>query len=481
MNNPERTVGGVSKEAPLLYPPTDSPPGSSGQRSATERLTEGIPGLWGHQTEALSASIGRPGFMLAMEMATGKTRVAIEWAKLGTRILVVCPSKVVPVWPSEFAKYAPEMKVHVLHGSARDQALQVCITTGPVVFVTNYEIVWREPLRTVLLNKADLDSVILDESHRIKTPSSKVSLWAATMGKRVKRRLCLTGTPAPNTRLDLYGQFRFLDPAIFGTNYRTFSSRYAVFGGFENRQLLFYRNDTAEEMRVKWESVSYRVRLDDVLDLPPYVDASHTFVLGQKAKRVYDELEKESLAEITPTSLVVSGNILTKLLRLQQVTSGFVPDTKGVIHQVDNGKISLLGDILSDLPRNEPVVVFCVFHHDLDLIREMATSTGRNYGELSGRRDDVKGAVFPDGVDILGVQIQSGKEGVDFSRAKYAVFYSLGYSLSDYDQASARLRRPGQTRPVARIHLLAEKTVDERIARALVNKRSLIQALIDPD
>lgn len=422
--------------------------------------------------------------MLAMEMATGKSRVGVEWFLQGgtKRGLIVAPAKVVPVWPDQFERWAPgRAKVVLLRGSAREQAAQVLGEKDDAIFVTNYEMTWREPFRTAVLEKAHLDSVAFDESHRIKSPSSKVSRMAALWPRRVKRRLCLTGTPAPNSRLDLYGQFRFMDPSVFGTNYAAFCGRYAVFGGFQNRQLLFYRKDTEAEMREKFESLSYRVRLDDVLDLPPYVDAAYRFKLGPLAKRVYDELEKESISEITEGgATVVTGNVLSRLLRLQQITSGFVPDDTGKMHHVDKGKIELFQSILEDLPEHEPVVVFCVFHNDLDEIARVTREMGRVYGELSGRRDDVQGPIFPEGVDVLGVQIQSGKEGIDLTRSKYAVFYSLGQSLGDYQQASARLRRPGQTRPVARIHLLADKSVDERILRAINRKQEFIRALIDP-
>jgi SNF2 family DNA or RNA helicase len=97
--------------------------------------------------------------------------------------------------------------------------------------------------------------------------------------------------------------------------------------------------------------------------------------------------------------------------------------------------------------------------------------------ELSGKRDELKR--WQDGeAQVLAVQIDAGSEGVDFTRARYSIFYSVGYSLGKYDQARKRTHRPGQTKPVTHIHLIARGTVDGKIMRALEKRADIVNAIL---
>jgi SNF2 family DNA or RNA helicase len=97
--------------------------------------------------------------------------------------------------------------------------------------------------------------------------------------------------------------------------------------------------------------------------------------------------------------------------------------------------------------------------------------------ELSGRRDELKR--WQDGeAQVLAVQISAGGVGVDFTRARFAMYYSLSFSLGEYDQALARVHRPGQTRPVEHIHLVARNTVDVKIMRALEKRAEIVQSIL---
>ena len=187
--------------------------------------------------------------------------------------------------------------------------------------------------------------------------------------------------------------------------------------------------------------------------------------------------------------MVTAANAMVKLLRLQQVANGIAKTDDGVEQRIDNSKQKLLTDTLEDIGGDEPVVVFCRFHADLDAIHEgcQALQTGlteedRASGhyqtlELSGRRDELK--QWQDGVaQVLAVQLDSGGEGVDLTRARFSIFYSLSFSLGKYDQARSRTHRPGQTNPVEHIHLIARNTVDVKIMRALEKRAEIIESIL---
>ena len=438
---------------------------------------------WKHQVIAYWWAHDLRNAMLALDMGTGKSKVVVDLVRNLDleHILILCPLSVVGVWEGQFNNHAePPFSVHSLDDdyTVKEKSQQVDVETnkvfrpGPSIFVTNYESAWREPLSDVLLG-IEWDLVVLDESHRIKAPGGKASRFVCKL--KAARKLCLTGTPMPHSPLDLYAQFRFLDPGVLGTSFVNFRARYAIMGGYENHQIIGYSNQ--EELAQKFDSVAFRVAAADVLDLPPVQHIERTCTLGKEARRVYDELKTEMIAGVR-SGVVTASNALVKLLRLQQITSGFINDDEHSMVELDTSKRDLLADIMEDLPLTEPVVVFGKFHHDLDMVREVTEKQGRRYGEVSGRRRDLKSWQLGS-LDVLGVQIQSGGVGIDLSRARYGIYVSVGYSLGDYQQSLARLHRPGQTRPVVFYHLIATNTIDREVYRALEDKHDAVLVVLE--
>jgi SNF2 family DNA or RNA helicase len=180
------------------------------------------------------------------------------------------------------------------------------------------------------------------------------------------------------------------------------------------------------------------------------------------------------------TEAVSAPNVLVKMLRLQQICGGAVHAESGNYVEIDTAKATLLGEVLDDIPTDEPVIVFCRFIHDLDAVKRTAEKMGRTYAELSGRRDDAltSDATLAEGVQVAAVQIQSGGTGVDMTRSRHGIYYSLGFSLSDYTQSRARLHRPGQEHHVRFVHLVASGTIDEQVYEALADRKSIIEYAI---
>jgi SNF2 family DNA or RNA helicase len=216
----------------------------------------------------------------------------------------------------------------------------------------------------------------------------------------------------------------------------------------------------------------------EVLDLPPAVDMRRYCALEKEALRVYSNLEAEFISDVG-TGVVTAGNALTRLLRLQQVTSGFVTDEEGRERDLGSEKATLLATLLEDIPAHEKIVVFCRFRHDLRVVRECAEAAGRAYGELSGTDNDLEGGQIPSHVNVLGTQIQAGGLGVNLIAARHCVFYSLGFSLGDYLQARKRVHRGGQEKNVVYTHLIAQGTVDEKVYEALEKKEKVVEAIMD--
>jgi len=281
----------------------------------------------------------------------------------------------------------------------------------------------------------------------------------------------------PHSPLDLYGQFRFLDSTVFGTSFSRMRARYADCDARFPSKVKAWRNQS--EMTSKLDAHSWRVTADEVLDLPAAMHETIPVELSSKVQRFYRSLELEMVAEIE-AGTVTAANALTKLLRLQQATGGYARlDGGATVTPIDGvpAKRLTLQDRLEDLPVTEPVVVFCRFRTDLNEVQAMARRLGRTYAELSGNANTL--AEWQEGnATIIGVQIQSGGAGIDLSRSAYCFYYSLGFSLGEYEQSLARLRRPGQTRCVRYYHLVSQGTVDEQVYKALSERRDVVDAVL---
>jgi SNF2 family DNA or RNA helicase len=452
------------------------------------------PGLktkpWRHQIKAFDFTMqcllrGWGAALLALEMGVGKTLVAlmVMVALAAERILICCPLRVVPVWEREIERHLDLPLVVIAldnhTGSVAnkkrlaEEKLKLSEATGrPLIVIINYESIWRTPFLE-WAEKRQWDLIIADESHRLKAPGGKASLAVKRLRPHGRARLALTGTPMPHSPLDVYAQFRFLDQTIFGASYAAFRQKYAVMGGFQRKQVTGFQ--CLDELETLMRTITYRVS-KDVLDLPPQTHVTYQCELSAEGRRIYQDLEDEFIAEVRDGRITVS-NAMVKLLRLQQVAGGWVKTDDGQHHRVDSAKEKLLADTLEDIGLDEPVVVFCRFHADLDAVHDAAKSAGFPSLELSGRRDDLK--LWQNGAaQVLAVQISAGGVGIDLTRARYAIYYSLSFSLGEYDQALSRVHRPGQTRPVEHIHLVARNTVDSKIMRALEKRAEVVAAIL---
>lgn len=474
--------------------------------------------FWAHQQAAFDFVCklwgrGQNGAMLALAMGLGKSRVAVELAGAlkANKILIVSPLRVVSVWEAQFEKYAvfetdflalddrvKSVREKLRQASAALERLDILDRAAtvegrpsrlarPLVVSINYDSARIEPFASYALNRV-WDLIILDESHRIKEPGGRTSRWASRMGLRAKKRLALTGTPMPHEPTDIWAQFRFLDPNLLDSAFSAFRWHYAVMGGYMNREVVAWRN--LDRLEADFRKIAFRVD-ESALDLPEEMDETRSCSLGPEGARLYRQMEQEMIAWIEAGHEVTAANAMVKLLRLQQITGGSLPDDQGQTRQIDSAKEALLEDLLEDL--KEPAVVFARFRADLDAIHRAAQRAGLASLELSGRRDELaiwqggKGAPVGLGTkvdgrgasEVLAVQIQAGGVGVDLTRARIAIYYSFGFSLVDYKQSRSRIRRPPQTRPCVFYHLQVRNSVDEYVLRAVLARQNLIDSTLN--
>lgn len=437
------------------------------------------------------------GFGLLFEMGCGKTLTAIaimgalyEQGKAKTA-LIVAPGTVCPVWPGELSDYAAfPYQAELLMGEKKKRLEALArLASNPFpglkVAVINYESIFRDGIEEAL-TAWDPDIVVADESQRIKTYNAKQSKAMHAFGDRARYKLILTGTPIQNNAVDFWSQYRFLDKSVFGQNFFAFRSRYCIMGGFERRQIVGYRH--IDELKRKAHGIAYRVTKDECLDLPEQTFTNLVLDLSPSERRTYDQLRKASVAELEAGKMLTATTVLTKILRLQQMTGGFVAaDDSSRPQQVNTAKIDALSDILDDyvLDAGKKLVIFARFRPELSAIAQLMDKKGIRYGLVHGdvsmddRGDIVKDFQENQETMVFLAQLQTANFGITLTAASTAVFYSWDYNYASYQQATARIHRIGQKQPCTYIHLVVRDTIDEKVLKALNEKRDIATDLVD--
>lgn len=420
-----------------------------------------------------------------MEMGTGKTRAALAYlSERGIRrALIVCPLSVTGVWARESLALGIKTPIALLTyaGSIKAQATYVRGLANDQFIVTNYEAFWREPLRSALRKWAP-EAVIIDEAHRIKNRTARQSKFAHQLADVAPVRLALTGTPISNGLQDAWSLFRFVDKRIFGT-WPDFERSHLRYGGFRNKQITSYAD--VELAARKIDAGAFQCSKEEAVELPPRTDTLVPVRLATKTRAVYDEMRKKALVELQredgTNTFAIARVTLTQILRLQQITGGFLRDVGEEYVDVGTEKAEITRDLLADIISNgQRAVVFTRFLHDIDILQRVLAGmrTARFDGGISLAQREQLLTEFREGrYDALLIQLRTGSEGIDLTAASHAVFYSTGYSLLDFLQARDRLHRIGQTQKVTYHHLIASRTVDEVVYRALSTKTDIARAV----
>ncbi len=460
------------------------------------------------------------GYALFMEQGTGKTPVIIAHVcnaavKMSRkyRAIVVCPNNVRLNWKNEFAKFStvPGM-VTVLRGSdiVRAKQLLDAFSLPPdmqyTVVVCSYDTVPAEWDRLKLIK---WDFAVLDESHYIKTPTTRRFKFACKLRDRSTQRAVLTGTPITNSVLDLYAQFEFLGAGYSGfRSWKNFRAFYGKFRQTENgyRQLIGSQNLPFIQERLA--RVAFLISLDEALpNLPEKLYDVVEVEMGAKQAKLYETLRKELVIEIendmasTKSRQLVVSNVLTKLLRLAQITSGFITwdavhsdegETlqESVVERIEGEtKLLALMEILRATKPNEKTIVWACWVSDIRAITDAVRGIGLRcvtyYGATSeaARQQAVEAYNYDPLTQVWVGSPAAGGVGLNLlghppeqaetyeTNTTHEIYYSQNWSPTARSQSEARAHRKGTRVPVRITDLCVPGTIDEEIRARVLEKK----------
>ena len=461
-----------------------------------------------HQREAFEASADAQSFALLLDMGTGKTKVTLDtvgylFEKSAVEfVLVVAPKGVIANWVPEIEAHLPpriEREVVLWNPSLskkrRDELNELHTKSPKLKFllmnVEAFSTKKGTDVAELFVNRFKTFMVV-DESTTIKNRRAKRTKALCAVGRGAVYRRILTGSPVTRSPLDLFSQMAFLDPKILGfSSYYAFQGRYSIvsrrtMGAHSFNQVVGFRR--LDELTEKLSEHSYRVKKEDCLDLPDKVYTKREIALTPEQKRAYDQMKKLALARLDSGELSTTKNVLTQIMRLQQICCGNLTDDAGVIHSLPSNRIEALLDICDELQGK--ALIWATWTMDIrsiaDALRDrygvQAVATLHGETPDSDRQQIVEN--FQDQQSELRFLVghpKTGGYGLTLTAASTVIYYSNSYDLELRVQSEDRAHRIGQTNKVTYVDLIVPGTIDEKIVKSLRAKINVADQILGED
>lgn len=470
-----------------------------------------------HQKRALRKILSNGGSAaLFMEPRTGKTKVAIDYlsilasARKVDRAVIIAPARVLDVWVEQFHLHCP-IRFHIIvwDKDARKYPLpKVSRVHELTVLLVNYE-AFGTPGKKLASGRrskttgrfANRSKIIkwlegkpavgiLDESHKIKSPSGRASTMIVSLRPLFDYRLILTGTPVTKAKrvFDLYMQFKFLNPDRFSEwptvdEFKNYFGRWTHRNGFPQ----FLRARNTQELTELMQMDAFIQKREDCLDLPPQMPpVIRSIDLSERTGDVYDTMAEELVAEILEgekTHTIEASIPLVLALRLTQITGGFTKTSDGTILELGGEKLSVLEQLIEEAKDNDDkLIVAARFRAELDAIQALCLRKGLPVypirGGLSRAESSANVRDFreAEGAAVCALNPAAGGAGIDLSSSSHMVWYSLPTSWVDYTQCCDRIALSPTS--VTYTYLLAKHTIDEFLYETLKHDGDVARAIM---
>lgn len=389
-----------------------------------------------------------------------------------TKVLVIAPLRVAEdTWSRESEKWdhLRHLRISKVLGTAAQR--KAALEADADIYVVNREnVVWL----TENLRHWDFDMVVIDELSSFKNPQSKRFRALRKVIMRSSRVVGLTGTPSPNSLMDLWAEIYLLDRGErLGKTLGAYREEFFR-PGARNGYVVYnwsLRPGCREKIEKRISDICVSMSAADYLTLPKRIDNVIPVRLTESEMTLYRTMEQEQLLHLGDSDDIVALNAAAVMTKLLQIANGRAYNIDGQPVDIHRKKLEALQEIIDDT--DSPVLVFYSFQHDLEAIRAVLPDARK----LEGPKD-IKD--WNDGhIRVLLAHPASVGYGLNLQEGGHTIiWYGLTWSLELYQQANARLYRQGQTKPVIIHHLVAEGTVDEQVMTALQHKDMSQAALL---
>ena len=460
-----------------------------------------------HQRSVFQESCNRRSYALFMEMGTGKSKVIVD--NIGylrekgeiDSVLIVAPKGVFHNWVrKEIPTHLPDrIETTVLAWQPtvtkkfREEFSDMTGSKKLRIFVMNVEAFSTSKGADTALWFARRfgrnGMMVVDESTSIKNRKANRTKAVNTAGELFKYKRLLTGSPVTKSPMDLYSQCEFLGRELLGfTSYYPFQARYAVvqkrtMGHRSFNHIVGFRR--LDELNEKLDAFSNRVLKQDCLDLPDKVYIRREVELTKEQQALYMQMSKLALAQLDDGTLVTTNNVLTQIMRLQQICCGFIKNDDDEVSEVKSTRLQELLNVCEEA--SGKVIIWATYVHDIEKICNALTkeyglqSFGAFYGatKQEERQRIIEEFQDPDSeMQFFVGNSRTGGMGITLTEANTVIYYSNNYDLEVRLQSEDRAHRIGQKNNVTYIDLVSPKTIDEKILKALTNKQNIASTVL---
>ena len=452
---------------------------------------------YAHQEEALQKSHDKKNFAYFMEMGCGKSKLLIDniyWLWQQKEIdtaIVVAPKGVYMNWKNN------EIPIHLPDDIDADIYLWKASSTKNEKKKLSEGVTKRDKFRILLMNvesfvtkKAPvfLESfthrseflLAIDESTTIKNVKAKRTKAIMKFGETAKYKRILTGSPITQSPLDLYSQCAFLSKSLLGyDSYWSFQGRFAIIkqqrmGNMSFNQVVGYKN--LEELTQKLKFFAHRTTKKEALDLPDKIYTTRQVDLTSTQIDQYMSMKKTSVIYLEDGNMVSAPEVMTRLLRLQQLLCGYLVNDDGETIELANNRIKVMMEVIEEM--DGKVIIWSRFRYDIKKIKkELIKTYGSGsvvtyYGDTSQEDRDSAIHNFQTNPEtrFFVSNAQTGGRGITLTAASNVIYYSNDFNLESRKQSEDRCHRIGQHKPVLYVDLVCPNTVDVHIVKSLLQK-----------
>lgn len=438
------------------------------------------------QAAALAASGRTRQYAYFMDPGTGKTGTILSEFTYAERagavdlLLVICPNNLRANWKSEAEKMGFQYEVAIYPEPAPARG----------VWVVNYEKIIGKPFDDLVkVVQTRNVFVVCDESHRIKNFKAKVSKAAIFLFDLAKIKRVMTGTPIANNVVDLWSQLRAIGAHGQHRSPYTFRNRYGIMGGFMGKQIVGTQRE--DELQDMLKACSFMARKKEwMASLPPKSYSVLGYEMTDRQRGPYDVIKNDKLIQFENGQEVSAQMVITALMKMQQITSGFTIDDAGEVVKLvpddKNPKMLAVRDLMEDI--EDKVIVFAHYRHTVDLLEKSLKEYHPLVIRGGMKKEDVSEVVraFNNDDDrrVIIAQTATAKEGLTLLGTKNrpcytTVYVENSYSLIDRTQSEDRNHRHGQVAEQVSYYDLVGSPIEAKIIRALQDKKDLVKTIME--
>jgi SNF2 family DNA or RNA helicase len=454
------------------------------------------------QAKAIQMICSNPGAAMLLDPGMGKTGIALaahcvlQHHKAIEATLVIVPIRPMYLtWPAEIKKWKQfnDLKVSIIHGTPAQR--QAALKTPADIYLINPENVdwlattFSDPMAMFGTRPGML---IVDESTRFKNPQSKRFKALKHMLPSFKRRLILTGTPAPQGIEDMFAQMMIVDDGQRLGRFITYFRKQFMepetirIGGGKTIDVWYPKPGSDQALAAKISDVALRLQAEDYLSMPAISYNVIPVELPGFARKTYDSLSRDLVAKTGGNVTLTAATAAAAVMKLRQITNGWAYHEGGESAHVHSAKVDALVELVEE-QQGTPLLVAVAFLHEVPAIKEALAKilpAGQQVPYLGGgvtraAADKIIEDWNAGKLPVLLAHPTSVAHGLNLQAGGHAVcWFGLTWNLEEHIQFNARVYRQGQTKPVVIHYLTAQGTVDEDIAKALANKADVQAAIL---